>query len=85
MRTMEGGCHCGRVRFRAEVDLESGDEREGKSYVARFRLGEHVADPVEFDYRSIADHRGELSWCRDLAQRTRESVRDLGRSVARSS
>jgi hypothetical protein len=77
--------HAKRENLRAEVELESGDEREGKSYGVRFRVGERVSDVVEFDYRTVADHRGELQWCRDLAKRTRQAVRDLGRSVARPS
>jgi hypothetical protein len=63
--------------------LESGDEREGKSYAARIRLGEHGADVIELDYRTVADHRGELQWCRDLAERTRQAVRPFARSVSR--
>ena len=77
--------HAKREALRAEVELEAGDEREGKSYGARFRLGDAVSDVIEFDYRTVADHRGELAWCRDLAARTRQAVRDLGRSVARPS
>jgi hypothetical protein len=77
--------HAKREDPRAEVELDSGDEREGKSYGARLRLGEQVSDLIEFDYRTVADHRGELQWCRDLAERTRQAVRDLGRSVARPS
>jgi len=77
--------HAKRENFRAEVELEHGDEREGKSYGARFRLGSQVSDVIEFDYQAVADHRGELEWCRDLADRTRQAVRDLGRSVARPS
>ena len=77
--------HAKRENLRAEVELDAGDEREGKSYGVRFRLGEPESDPIEFDYRVVADHRGELQWCRDLAERTRQAVRDLGRSVARSS
>jgi hypothetical protein len=77
--------HAKREQLKAEVELESGDEREGKSYAARIRLGEQVSEPVEFDYRTVAEHRGELAWCRDLADRTRHAVRDLARSVARPS
>jgi hypothetical protein len=77
--------HAKRENFRAEVSLETGDERDEKSYGARVRLGEQVSDLIEFDYRTVADHRGELQWCRDLAERTRQAVRDLGRSVARPS
>jgi hypothetical protein len=75
--------HAKREDPRAEVELESGDEREGKSYGARIRLGEHVADLIEFDYPTVADHRGELQWCRDLAERTRQAVRNFARSAVR--
>ena len=77
--------HAKREEYKAEVELESGDEREGKSYGARLRLGEHVSDVLEFDYRTVADRRGELQWCRELAERIRRLVRNLGRSVARPS
>ena len=77
--------HAKREDPRAEVELEVGDEREGKSYGARLRLGGQVSDVIEFDYRTVADRRGELQWCRELADRTRQAVRDLGRSVVRRS
>jgi len=75
--------HAKREQLKAEVDFESGDEREGKGYAARFRIGDLVSDPVEFDYRTVAEHRGELAWCRELAERTRRLVRELARSVVR--
>ena len=77
--------HAKRENLHAEIELESGDEREGTSYGARVRVDGRVSDTNEFDYRTVADHRGELQWCRDLAERTRQVVRDLGRSIARSS
>src|ERR1041384_3029894 len=77
--------HAKRENFRAEVELESGDERDGKSYGVGVRGGEPVSDVIEFDYRTVADHRGELLWCREQADRIRQVVRDLGRSVARPS
>jgi hypothetical protein len=77
--------HAKREHLHAEVNLESGDEREGKSYGVRIRLGDHVSDLIEFDYETVADHRGELQWCRELAERVRHIVRDLARSVARPS
>jgi hypothetical protein len=77
--------HAKRENLRAEVELDSGDEREGQSYSARMRRGDQVSDLIEFDYRTVADHRGELQWCRELAERTRQIVRDLARSVARPS
>ena len=77
--------HAKREQLRTEVELETGDEREGKSYAGRFRLGEMVSEPIEFEYRTVAERRGELAWCRELAERTRRVVRDLARSVARPS
>ncbi len=76
--------HAKRENFKAEVELDSADEREGKSYGARFRLGDQLSDVSEFAYPTVAEHRGELAWCRDLAERARQAVRDLGRSAARS-
>jgi hypothetical protein len=77
--------HAKRERLRAEVEVDAGDEREGKSYGVRIRLGDHVSDVLEFDYRTVADRRGELQWCRELADRARQTVRDLGRSAVRPS
>ena len=73
--------HARRENLRAEVELEAGDEREGKSYGARVRLGGRLTDVVEFDYPMVAEHRGELRWCRDLAARTRAIVKDSSRSA----
>ena len=69
--------HAKRENLRAEVVLDSGDEREGRSYAARLRLGARLSEPMEFDYREVAEHRGELAWCAALAARTRAVVRDL--------
>lgn len=77
--------HAKRERFRAEVDVDAGDEREAKSYGVRIRLGEHMSDLIEFDYQTVADRRGELQWCRELAERTRQVVRDFDRSAVRPS
>ena len=77
--------HAKREHFKAEVELESGDEREGKSYGARIKLGEQVSDVIELDYRTVADRRGELLWCRELADRTRGIVKSLARPVVQRS
>ena len=67
--------HAKRVDPRLEVELEAGDEREGKSYGARLRFGRLVSPVMEFDYREVADNRGSLAWCSALAERTREFAR----------
>ena len=67
--------HAKRVDPRLEVELEAGDEREGKSYGARLRFGRLVSPVMEFDYREVADNRGSLAWCSALAERTQELAR----------
>ncbi len=57
--------------------LESGDEREGKSYAARLRFGDKTSRPIEFDYKEVADNRGSLAWGRSMAERTRALAREL--------
>ena len=74
--------HAKRENVRAEVELEAGEEREGKSYVARLRLGERFALAIEFDFADVARNRGSLEWCAALAARVREVVRDLGSAAA---
>ena len=68
--------HAKREDPRIEVLLDTGDEREGKSYGARLRLGDRVAATVEFDWKDVAAHRGILAWCAALAKRTRELARE---------
>ena len=74
--------HAKRENVRAEVELEAGKDREGKSYVARVRLGERFAPPIEFEFADVARNRESLDWCARLAARVREVVRDLGAAAA---
>jgi hypothetical protein len=69
--------HAKRVHPRIEVDLDSGEAREGRSYGARLRLGDRVSDLIELDYKDVADQRGTLAWCSKLANRTRDTARLL--------
>ena len=69
--------HAKRVDPRFEVELESGDEREGKSYGARLRLGRQVSPVVEFDSREVADNRGGVAWCAALAERAQALARGV--------
>jgi hypothetical protein len=70
--------HAKRENPRAEVLLDEGDERQGRAYGVRFRVGRRLGPVIEFDYREVADNRGTLAWCRALAERTRAQVRELG-------
>ena len=74
--------HAKRQNVRAEVELEAGEDREGKSYAARVRLGERLAIPIEFDFADVARNREGLEWCTAHAGRVREVVRDLGAAAA---
>jgi hypothetical protein len=76
--------HAKREDPRVEVELESGDEREGVSYAASLRFGPHVTAPVEFQYRTVADNRGGLAWCRAQADRVRALARELMTAARRT-
>ena len=69
--------HAKRVDPRFEVELDTGDEREGTSYGVRLRFGRQVSASVGFGYREVADNRGRLAWCAALAERTQGLARAL--------
>ena len=69
--------HAKREHPRVEAVLEDDETRENVSYAARLVLGERTSPLLEFDYKTVAAHRGELAWCVDLAQRVRREARAL--------
>ena len=69
--------HAKREHPRAEVVLDDDDALEGRAYRARLRLGDRLSEPIELDYKDVADHRGALAWCASLAERTRAQVKGL--------
>jgi hypothetical protein len=69
--------HAKREHPRVEIVLDDDEAREGVSYAARLRFGERAGALMEFDYKDVAAHRGELAWCADLAQRVRREARLL--------
>jgi hypothetical protein len=69
--------HAKREHPRVEAVLEDDEAREGVSYAARLVLGERKSPVMEFDYKVVAAHRGELAWCMDLARRVRREARML--------
>jgi hypothetical protein len=69
--------HAKREHPRVEAVLEDDEAREGVSYAARLELGERRSPVMEFDYKDVAAHRGELAWCAGLAQRVRHEARGL--------
>ena len=74
--------HAKRENVHAEVELDTGEERQGASYGARVWLGGKVSAPMEFEFSEVAQNRGSLKWCADLAARIREVVRDVSVAVA---
>ncbi len=74
--------HAKRVNPRIEASVEVGDEREGKSYGVRLRLGERLSPLIELNYTEAAANRGSLAWCRALADRVQGLARDLLASAA---
>jgi hypothetical protein len=74
--------HAKREHPRIEAIVEADDEREGKSYGVRLAFDGRTSDVMEFDYKEVADHRGELAWCAALARRLREQARTLASLTA---
>ncbi|MGH7307146.1 MAG: hypothetical protein ACREK6_00455 [Candidatus Rokuibacteriota bacterium] len=72
--------HAKREDARVEVVLETGDERAGRSFGVRLRLGDRFSSRCELDYKDVADHRGSLAWCRGLAEQVRTRARELART-----
>jgi hypothetical protein len=69
--------HAKREHPRVEVVLDEDDALQGRAYRARLRFGERLSEPMELDFRDVADHRGALAWCVGLAARTRTRARNL--------
>lgn len=74
--------HAKRESPRVEGVVEAGEEREGKSYGVRLRLGDRFLPPldqppVELAYAEVADGKASFAWCDALARRVRGWAREL--------
>jgi hypothetical protein len=74
--------HAKREHPQAEAVLETGDERQGRSYGLRLVLAGRShpapgAPPLEFGYAEVVEGRTRFAWCETLAQRIREETRRL--------
>jgi hypothetical protein len=72
--------HAKREDPRVEIVFDAGDERQGRSYVARLRVDDRLSPRWELDYKEVADHRGSLAWCRSMAEQVRARARELLRA-----
>jgi hypothetical protein len=74
--------HAKREHPRAEVIVDTGGDREGRSYGLRLVLDARrhpPADqpPLEFGFAEVAEGRTRFAWCESLAQRIRGEVHRL--------
>jgi hypothetical protein len=69
--------HAKREHPRVEVVMDDDEALQGRAYRAWLRLGDRSSEPLELGYREVADQRGTLAWCADLAARTRAQARGL--------
>jgi len=74
--------HAKRESPRVEAIVETEEEREGKSYGVRLRLGDRFAPrldqpPLELTYPEVAEGKARFGWCEALAKRVRGLAREL--------
>jgi hypothetical protein len=62
LKTYCGGCHCGAVRFEADIDLGKGTNRCNCSICAKARAWFVLVDPDHFRQLSGADAQTEYHW-----------------------
>ena len=74
--------HAKRESPLVEAVLETPEERAGKSYGLRLRLGDRHFPalhhpPIEFAYSEVAEGKASFAWCEALAKRVRGWAREL--------
>lgn len=69
--------HAKREDPRVDALLEERAGDDGGAYAVRLRLGQQASEPMTFGYREVADGKGQLAWCAELARRVRSGARAL--------
>ena len=69
MKTYIGHCHCGAVRFRAELDLSKGGSRCNCSICIRIAQTGVIIKPSAFELLSDASALGVYEWGPKIARR----------------
>jgi hypothetical protein len=62
LKTYRGSCHCGAVRFEAEIDLSKGTNRCNCSICAKARAWFVLVSPDRFRQISGAEAQAEYQW-----------------------
>jgi hypothetical protein len=66
-KTYQGGCHCGAVRFEADLDLDKGASRCNCTLCTRRGALTMIVRPGAFRFTSATDALGEYTWGARLA------------------
>ena len=74
--------HAKRESPRVVGIVEAGDERAGKTFGVRLRLGEECEPPIEqpaiqLSFEEVSSGKGSLAWCQSQGARVRRWARRL--------
>ena len=68
-RAYQGGCHCGAVRFSADIDLGKGASRCNCSVCLKTGVTSTMIKPADFTLLSGQDHLQTYEWGYRISQR----------------